>query len=74
MYSALIMFEVIITKCECSPTEWEWRVCDTSDRPLMLGWQKSRTDAKYEGEKALFTLLASGGSIPLRKTGPIRGH
>ena len=69
-----MMFEVIITKCECSPTEWEWRVCDTKGRPLTLGWQKSRTDAKYEGERALFNLLASGGNIPLRKSGPIRGH
>jgi hypothetical protein len=61
------MLEVIITKCECSPTEWEWRVCDASGLALMLGWQKSRTDAKYEGEKALFNLLASDGNIPLRK-------
>jgi hypothetical protein len=68
------MFEVIITKCECGPTEWEWRVCDASGLPLMLGWQKSRADAKYEGEKALFNFLASGGNIPLRKSGPIRGH
>jgi hypothetical protein len=67
------MFEVIIIKCEFSPTEWEWRVCDTYGRPLMLGWQKSRTEAKYMGERALFDLLASG-NIPLRKSGPIRGH
>ena len=68
------MFEVIITKCECSPSEWEWRVCDASGQPLVLGWQKSRTDAKYEGEKALFDLLASDRNIPLRKSRPIRGH
>jgi hypothetical protein len=68
------MFEVIITKCECSPTEWEWQVCDTNGRPLMLGWQKSRADAKYEGERALFNLLACGGNIHRRKNGPIRGH
>jgi hypothetical protein len=68
------MFEVIIAECECSPAEWEWRVCDTSGRPLMVGWQKSRKDAKYEGERALFNLLAFGGNIPLRKIGPIRGH
>jgi len=68
------MFEVIIAECEGSPTEWEWRVCDNSGRRLMVGWQKSRKDAKYEGERALFNLLASGGNIPLRKNGPIRGH
>jgi hypothetical protein len=68
------MFEVTITECERSPTEWEWRVSDTSGRPLMVGWQKSRNDAKYEGERALFNLLASGLNTPLRKTGPIRGH
>ena len=67
------MFEVIIAECECSPTEWEWRVCDTGGT-LMVDWQNSRKDAKYEGERALFNLLASGGNIPLRKSGPIRGH
>jgi hypothetical protein len=71
---SLYYVRVIITECECSPTESEWRVCDTCGQPLMLGWQKSRTDAKHEGERALFKLLASGGNIPLRKSGPIRGH
>jgi hypothetical protein len=68
------MFEVIITKCDCTPAEWEWRVCDARGLPLKLGWQKNRTDARYEGERALFNLLASGGKFPLGKTGPIRGH
>jgi len=68
------MFEVIITKCECSPTEWEWRVCNGSGLPLLLGWQKSRADAEYEGKKALFNLLASGGNITTQNTGSIRGH
>jgi len=69
------MFEVILTQRE-NPAEWEWRICDNSGsgRPLMVGWRKSRKDAKYEGESALFNLLASGGSIPHRRIGPIRGH
>ena len=45
---------------ECSPTEWEWRVCDPSGWPLMLGWKRKRNEAKHEAEKALFKLLASG--------------
>jgi hypothetical protein len=68
------MFELIITKCECDPTEWEWRVYETGGLPLILGRQKSRPDAQYEGERALFNLLASGGKITLRKGGAIRGH
>ena len=68
------MFEVIITECEGSPTEWEWRVCDTSGRPLLIGWQRSRKEAKHDGEKALFKLLASGKDRAAKKSGPIRGH
>ena len=68
------MFELIITECEGSPIEWEWRVCDASGRPLLIGWQRSRKEAKHEGEKALFKLLASGRNIHITKNGPLRGH
>jgi hypothetical protein len=44
------MFEVIITECECSPTEWEWQVCDASGRPLMVGWQKSPAEWSQQFE------------------------
>jgi len=68
------MFELIITECEGSPIEWEWRVCDASGRPLLIGWQRSRKEANHGGEKALFKLLASGRNIHITKNGPLRGH
>lgn len=40
----------------------------------MVGWQKSRKDAKYQGEGALFRLLASGWKTPSKKTAPGRGR
>jgi hypothetical protein len=69
---AFAMFEVVIT--EHSFTEWEWRVCDRSGRPIMVGWQKCRKDAKYQGEGALFRLLASGWKTPSKRNGPRPGE
>jgi hypothetical protein len=54
------MLQVKIIECVCTPKEWEWRICDSSGQPLMVGWQRSREKAKLEGDKALFRLLASG--------------
>jgi hypothetical protein len=36
---------------------WAWRVLDASGRVLMAGREKSRAEAKYQGERALFLIL-----------------
>jgi hypothetical protein len=52
------MFEVVII--ERGPGHWEWQVCGKNGKPVMNGREKNRKDAKYQGERALFLLLASG--------------
>jgi hypothetical protein len=52
------MFEVVIINR--SPNRWEWLVCNTDRIPIMQGWERTRAAAKYQGERALFILLASG--------------
>jgi hypothetical protein len=54
----LDMFEVVIINR--SPNRWEWLVCNRDRIPIMQGWEKTRAAAKYQGERALFILLASG--------------
>jgi len=49
------MFEVILRKR--GRTRWEWRVCDSTGREIMQGWEMSRPAARYKGERALFLLL-----------------
>ena len=66
------MLEVVII--ESSPNKWEWRVCDSGGRPIKVGWRKTRKDAKYQGEGALFNLLASGWKTPSKKNGASRGE
>jgi hypothetical protein len=68
------MFKLIITECRSNPAEWEWCVCDLSDRPLRVGWKRTREEARREAESALFKLLASGEKIPRKKNIPPRGH
>jgi hypothetical protein len=53
------MLEVVLTKRGRS--RWEWRVCDSSGRTIMGGWENSRQCAKYRGDRALFMLLAAVG-------------
>ncbi len=53
------MFKLIVTECHSNPSEWEWRVCDTNDQPLQIGWKRTREEAKHEGESALFNLLVA---------------
>ena len=67
------MFKLILTECRGNPPDWEWCVCDISDRPLKVGWKRTREEARHEAESALSNLLASGGNIP-RKNIPPRGH
>ena len=49
------MFEVTLRKR--GRTRWEWRVCDSTGREIMQGWETSRSAARYKGERALFLLL-----------------
>jgi hypothetical protein len=53
------MFEVVLAKRGRS--RWRWRVQDLSGKPVMTGWENSRSEAKYQGERALFLLLMSTG-------------
>ena len=52
------MFEVVII--ERGPTLWEWQVCKSDGVRVMEGWAKTRAEAKYQGNRALFGLLAIG--------------
>ena len=54
----LDMFEVVIINR--SPNRWEWLVYNRHGIPIVQGWEKTRAAAKYQGERALFMLLASG--------------
>jgi hypothetical protein len=46
------LFEVVITKR--SPTKWE-----NGNTILTHGWEYTRRTAKYQGDRALFLLLAA---------------
>jgi hypothetical protein len=52
------MFEVVII--ERGPTHWEWQVCKNAGVQIMQGREKTRAEARYQGNRALFSLLASG--------------
>jgi len=52
------MFEVVIING--SPNRWERLVYNRDGIPIVEGWERSRAAAKYQGERALFMLLASG--------------
>jgi hypothetical protein len=52
------MFEVVII--ERGPTLWEWRVYNSDGVQIMHGREKTRAEARYQGNRALFSLLASG--------------
>ena len=55
------MFEVTLEKLGRS--RWWWRVQDLSGKAVMTGWENSRSEAKYQGERALFLLLMTTGRI-----------
>jgi hypothetical protein len=55
---AFQMFEVVII--ERGPTLWEWQVCKSEGVRVMEGRAKTRAEAKYQGNRALFSLLAGG--------------
>ncbi len=49
------MFE--LTTRKRGRTRWEWRVCDSTGRAIMYGWETSHLAARYRAERALFLLL-----------------
>jgi hypothetical protein len=52
------MFEVVII--EHGPADWEWQVCESDGVWVMQDRAKTRAEAKYQGNRALFSLLAIG--------------
>ncbi len=55
------MFEMVLTKRGRS--RWEWRVHDPIGTVVMSGSEKTRAEAKYQGDRALFLLLMTTGRI-----------
>ena len=55
------MFEVTLEK---RGRGWWWRVQDRAEKAIMAGGEKSRSEAKYQGERALFLLLITGAIGP----------
>jgi hypothetical protein len=51
------MLEVVII--ERRRTKWIWKVCNSAGIPIMRGWEKTRKGARYQGNRALFLLLAA---------------
>jgi hypothetical protein len=42
---------------------WWWRVQDPPGKAIMSGWERNRSEAKYQGERALFLLLMTAARI-----------
>jgi hypothetical protein len=63
------MLEVVLT--ERGRRGWEWQVRDQSGKALIAGREKTRQTAWYEGNRALFQLLASDPKI-IDLRGPTR--
>ena len=38
---------------------WQWRVCDSAGKAIVVGREKSREAARYKAARALFELLLS---------------
>jgi hypothetical protein len=55
------MFEVTLEKRGRS--KWWWRVEELSGKAFMTGCENSRSEAKYQGERALFQLLMTTAKI-----------
>ena len=49
------MLEVVIERR--GKSRWEWGVCNSDGSVIMSGWENSRNEAKYRGDRALFQLL-----------------
>lgn len=50
------MFEVVITRRK--RFGWRWQVYDQAGKVFADGFERSRSSAKYHGERALFFLLS----------------
>jgi hypothetical protein len=50
-----LMLEVVLEK---RGRRWEWRVLNRSGKTILGSRENSRPAAKYQGERALFLLLA----------------
>jgi hypothetical protein len=55
------MLEVILT--DRGRRGWDWQVRDQSGKTVTAGREKTRQAAGYEGNRALFQLLASDPKI-----------
>ena len=51
------MFEIVII--QRGPTHWEWEVRNCEGLLIVQGWEKTRAEASYQGNRALFSVLAS---------------
>jgi hypothetical protein len=51
-----MMLEIVLTK---RGRKWEWLVLDRSGKTILGGRETTRPEAKYQGERALFQLLAN---------------
>ena len=52
------MFEVVII--ERGLIHWEWQVCNSDGVQILRGREKTRAEARYQGNRALFSLLVGG--------------
>jgi hypothetical protein len=59
------MFDVVLTKR--GRARWEWKVHDRTGKAIMGGVEDGRSAAKYQGERALFLLLAA---VPRQREDP----
>ena len=62
------MFEVVIV--QRGATRWEWQVWNRDGVQMMQGREKTRAEARYQGNRALFSLLAIGWRPMIRPKRP----
>jgi hypothetical protein len=47
---------------------WQWTVCDSGGKIIVIGREKSRTAARYKAARALFELLLSSRLCDLHES------
>ncbi|SPP93092.1 protein of unknown function [Bradyrhizobium vignae] len=57
--SSFTTFDIFVRRRSRS---WEWMVCASPRKPVMLGRERSRKAASYKGARALFLLLSAQGA------------
>ena len=55
------MFEVVVI--ERGLTHWEWQGCNSDGVQIARGRKKTRAEARYQGNRALFSLLVGGWKL-----------